>query len=128
MIVKKNKYHNKKLETPDGKFDSKREYQEWCRLKLLQKAGLISALERQKEFQLIPTIRTEKETLRRTSYFADFFYFDTSLNVWVANDTKGYKTDVFQIKKKLMLWLYPNIVFVESGKVYKEYKNVLKIC
>lgn len=128
MIAKRNKYNNKKLENIDGKFDSKREYQEWLRLKLLEKAGLISRLERQKEFQLIPTIRTETETLRRTSYFADFFYFDNNKNVWVVNDTKGYKTDVYQIKKKLMVWLYPNIVFVESGKVYKKYKNTQKTC
>lgn len=128
MIVKKNKYYNQKIENHEGKFDSKKEYREWCQLKLLEKSGKITNLERQKEFQLIPTIRTEKETIRRTSYFADFFYFDNDKNAWVVQDTKGFKTDVYQIKKKLMLWLYPNIVFVESGKVYKEYKNIQKIC
>lgn len=128
IIAKMNKYHNTKLETPDGKFDSKKEYQEWCQLKILEKAGLISDLERQKKFQLVPTIKTETETLRGTSYFADFFYFDKKRNSWIAQDSKGFKTDTYQIKKKLMLWLYPNIVFIESGKVYKEYKNIPKIC
>lgn len=128
MIVKKNKYGNQKLNTPDGKFDSQKEYREWCQLKLLEKAGKITSLERQKEIQLIPTIRTQTETLRRTSYFADFFYFDNERQSWVIHDTKGFPTDSYKIKKKLVLWLYPNIVFVESGKVYKEYKNIQKIC
>ncbi len=117
------KYGNKKINTPDGLFDSKKEYQEWCQLKLLQKAGEITELERQKEFQLIPTIKTNVETLRRVSYFADFFYFDKRLDCYVAQDTKGFQTDVYKIKKRLMLMLYPKIAFIESEKKKKIYKN-----
>lgn len=122
-----NKYKNKKITTPDGKFDSQREYQEWKKLKLLEEAGIISNLERQKEFQLIPTIRTTEETLRRTSYFADFFYFDKTLNSWVVRDTKGFPTEGYKLKKRLMLWLYPQIVFIESGKKIKTYINTMEV-
>lgn len=117
------KYHNIKIKTPDGTFDSKKEYQEWCQLKLLQKAGIIKDLERQKEFQLIPSIYTETETLKKTSYYADFFYFDTTLGAWIARDTKGFQTETYKLKKKLMLWLYPQITFIESGNKLKIYKN-----
>lgn len=123
MKIKPNKYHNKKIITPDGKFDSKKEYNEWCRLKLLEKAKIIEKLERQKEFVLIPTIYTKEETLRRTSYIADFFYYDLALKSWVVRDSKGFPTPEYKIKKKLMLWRYPDIIFIESGNNMKVYKN-----
>ena len=121
------KYHNTKIKTPDGTFDSKKEYAEWKKLKLLEQAGIISNLERQKEFQLIPTISTTEGTLRRCSYFADFFYFDKTLNCWAVRDTKGFQTETYKLKKRLMLWLYPEIVFVESGKKIKTYRNTLEV-
>nr|DAW57944.1 MAG TPA: Endonuclease [Caudoviricetes sp.] len=123
--IMRNKYGNKKINTPDGKFDSHKEYSEWINLKILEKTGKIKNLERQKEFQLIPTIRTSQETLRRTSYIADFFYFDINLNSYVVQDTKGFPTPEYIIKKKLMLWLYPKIIFKESGKTLKIYKNTI---
>lgn len=121
------KYKNTRIETPDGIFDSKKEYKEWCQLKLLQKSGIISSLERQKEFQLIPTLYTSEGTIRRTSYVADFFYFDNQKNCWVSHDTKGFPTPEYKLKKKLMLWLYPNLLFVESGNTYKSYYNLHEV-
>lgn len=122
-----NKYHNKKTSTSSGTFDSKKEANEWFTLKIREKAGEIESLERQKEFQLIPTIRTQHETLRRTSYIADFFYFDKLLKSWVVQDTKGFPTPEYKLKKKLFLWLYPQIIFIESGKKRKVYINNMEI-
>lgn len=123
MMYPYNKYRNKKVTTPDGKFDSKRELKEWEDLKMLALSGEISSLERQKTFQLIPTMKTTAETLRMTTYKADFFYYDNKLKCWVVHDTKGFVTPEYQMKKKLMLWLHPQMVFIESGthgtKVYK---------
>lgn len=96
-----NKYHNKKIDTPDGKFDSKYEYQKWCELKLLEKNGNISDLHRQVKFELIPSIKTACETLRSISYYADFIYIKEG--VMYVVDSKGYNTDVFQIKKRLLI-------------------------
>lgn len=131
MIAKSNKYHNTKLETSDGKFDSKKEYQEWLRLKHLEKLGLISHLERQKEFQLIPTIKTTKETLRRTSYFADFFYYDNNLDSWVIFESKGYKTKDYITKKKLLIYRYvinDDYIFIESiNNKINIYKKPMKL-
>lgn len=121
------KYFNKKTKTKDGTFDSKKEADEWFMLKIREQAGEISDLQRQVEFQLIPTIRTTAETLRRCSYIADFYYWDNARQSWVVQDTKGFKTDVYNLKKRLMLWLYPEIIFIESGKIQKIYKNTLEL-
>lgn len=126
MIMKKNKYHNVKISTPEGNFDSKKEYRDWCYLKTLLKAGEIDNLERQKEFQLIPTIYTQGGTLKRISYKADFFFHDKKYNKWVVVDSKGFKTDVYALKKRLMLWLYPHITFIERGKSDKTYNNIME--
>ena len=50
----RSKYRNQRVDTPDGKFDSKGEYARWGELKLLQRAGEITDLRRQVKFELIP--------------------------------------------------------------------------
>lgn len=121
------KYHNKKIKTEDGTFDSKYEYEEWCRLKLLEHAGIIKNLYRQVQFSLIPTIRTTEETLRGISYFADFVYEENGVMHIV--DTKGFETPEYKIKKRLLINQYvnDNTVFVERKKHKKEkiYKKVV---
>lgn len=118
------KYGNKKTKVNGETFDSKKELKDWRQLQMLEKSGEICCLERQKEFVLIPTIRTNVETLRKTVYRADFFYYDTRSERWTIQDSKGFPTPEYKLKKKLMLWLYPNYVFVESGNKYKVYDEV----
>ena len=97
------KYRNKKLTTPDGTFDSQREYKRWCELKLLQKAGKISQLQRQVKYVLIPRQKRDDGTFERpVTYIADFQYYDGSA---VVEDSKGVRTDAYIIKRKLMLWI-----------------------
>ena len=66
------KYHNRKVKTSDGTFDSQKEYRRWCELKLLLRAGEIKELERQVKFELIPKQDGEKAI----HYVADFVYID----------------------------------------------------
>jgi len=47
-------------------------------------------------------------------HVADFRYVDTSTGLTVVEDVKGMKTDVYKIKRKLLLWRYPGIDFRES--------------
>ena len=104
-----NKYFAKKVKAPDGQvFDSQREYQRWGVLKLLQRAGKISDLQRQVKFILIPTQRDQKGKVveRELSYVADFVYMDLERGVKVVEDTKGFKTEAYKIKKKLMLCIH----------------------
>ena len=101
MMMRKNKYGAKKVTLPDGqKFDSQKEYHRWCELKLLERAGKISDLKRQVSFELIP----KQEGERACSYVADFTYLEDGK--LVVEDCKGFKTEVYKIKKKLMLWVH----------------------
>ena len=105
----KNKYGARQLTAPDGqKFDSVKEYHRWGCLRLLERAGKIKDLKRQVKYVLIPAQRdkTGKVIEREMSYIADFEYFDLSKGAKVTEDCKGYKTDVYKIKKKLMLWVH----------------------
>lgn len=102
------KYHSKKVKTPDGEFDSVREWNRWNELKLLQRAGKISSLRRQVKYQLIPTQRSEngkgKVIEFPVNYTADFVYIENGREV--VEDSKGFRTDEYKIKRKLMLWRY----------------------
>ena len=96
-----NKYGARKVKAPDGKvFDSQKEYNRWCNLRLLERAGKISDLQRQVSYELIP----KQDGERACSYVADFTYYqDGKL---VVEDCKGCVTEVFKMKKKLMLWVH----------------------
>ena len=104
------KYGNRKVKTEDGTFDSLHEYERWCELKLLQRAGEIRDLERQKKFVLIPSQKDDcgKVIERECYYVADFVYHvidkDGCWNT-IVEDAKGFRTEVFRIKKKLMLYM-----------------------
>ena len=47
------KYGNKKIDTPDGRFDSRGEYRRWQDLKLLEAAGEIRSLKRQVKYVMV---------------------------------------------------------------------------
>lgn len=121
----RNKCGNIKVELDGIKFDSKKEARRYYELNLLQRAGQITDLQLQKEFELIPA---QYETFERygkkgqrlqdgqrcieksCTYKADFSYMkDGQL---VVEDVKGYRDPAsasyakFVIKRKLMLWRY----------------------
>ena len=107
------KYHSKKVIIDGIKFDSKRESERYINLKILEKAGMIKELELQKVFELQPTFKKEGKTYRKITYVADFFYYDNHLKRYIAEDVKGYKTEVYKIKKKMFEYLYPNLELFE---------------
>lgn len=98
------KYHSHKIKTQDGVFDSQIEYRRWCELKLLQRAGRISDLKRQVKYELIPSQRGKdgKVVEKSVTYIADFVYKENGQEV--VEDAKGVRTDVYIIKRKLMLF------------------------
>lgn len=96
-----NKYGARKMKAPDGHvFDSVKEYHRYGMLKLLERAGKISDLKRQVKYELIP----KQEGERDCSYVADFTYYEDGK--LVVEDCKGFRTDAYKIKKKLMLWVH----------------------
>lgn len=119
------KYGNRKIKTPDGVFDSKRELEDWQKLKWREKAGEITNLQRQVLFDLIPTIKTIGGTLTKIRYIADFYYYSKELKQYVVIDSKGFKTPVYNIKKRLFILKYPDIIFIEAGKETKIYKKLI---
>lgn len=117
MVQSKTKYNSKKVTVGGETFDSSREYRRFCELKLLQRAGKISDLQRQVEFVLIPTQREPSEIGPRggvkkgkllekeCTYYADFVYVNDK-GEKVVEDTKGMKTEAYLIKRKLMLYVH----------------------
>ena len=97
---RKNKYKNQKVYVDGIKFDSQREANRYKRLKLLEKNGFIKNLRRQVVYELVPKQAGE----RAVKYIADFVY--TQDGEIVVEDVKGFKTDAYIIKRKLMLYKY----------------------
>lgn len=105
--VKQNKYKNKKVIYDGIKFDSIKEKSYYIKYKLMEQSGEIHNLKRQVEFELIETFKLNDRTYRKTKYIADFTYYgkDNKLHV-IDVKSKGTKTRVYEIKKKLMAYKY----------------------
>ena len=99
------KFNNQKIVTPDGKFDSKKEYKRWLELKEMEAQGKITNLMRQVPFELVPHQKHNGKVIElAVKYYADFTYEVDGVRI--VEDTKGVKTDVYKIKRKLMLERY----------------------
>ena len=112
----RNKYHSRKI-TRDGiTFDSVKEYKRYNELLLLQRSGAIQDLKRQVEFVLIPAQREPdtrgvrggiikgKTIEHKCSYVADFVYTENGKTV--VEDTKGFRTKDYILKRKMMLYFH----------------------
>lgn len=114
------KYNATKVEIDGHTFDSKHEANRYLELKLLERAGEISDLRLQVEYELIPNQwdieerygkngrrLKPKEVLleRKCCYVADFVYTDNRTDETVVEDTKSKatRTPEYIIKRKLML-------------------------
>lgn len=98
----KSKYNNKKIKDSEGNvFDSKKEYERWRTLCILQEKGFIEKLNRQVPFGLIPSYKGIQLGIK---YKADFVYYDNGK--MIVEDAKGMRTDVYTIKKKLMYHIH----------------------
>jgi hypothetical protein len=116
MAYRKSKYHSQKVEIDGILFDSKREANRYRVLKEKAEMGRITSLERQVKFILIP-VQKEPDRLgprggmikgkvleRECSYVADFTYYDQEGN-YIVEDSKGFRTPEYIIKRKMMLYL-----------------------
>lgn len=115
-----NKYHNQKTEMFGITFDSKKEAMRYAELKAMQDRGEISNLEIQQRFSLLDDFETKvyptgkMKRIQGIKYVADFCYVLKDGETKVAEDSKGFRTEVYKIKKKLFLNRYPDILFIES--------------
>lgn len=99
------KYNNTRVTIPGRTFDSRKEYNRYCELLLLERGGYISGLKLQVKYVLIPAQRDDSGKIieRECSYIADFVYFDNASHETVVEDVKGVRTKEYLIKRKLML-------------------------
>lgn len=120
MRTNRPKYGNKRVEWQGQTFDSKKEMQRYLVLKDAQDKGIISDLERQPQFELIPKVtetfvkhlKTKDKVCERTvqlaiSYKGDFRYKKDG--IIVVEDVKASPhmaalDPKFLIKEKLFRW------------------------
>jgi hypothetical protein len=95
------KYRNKRHETPDGTFDSEAEYRHWCHLKIRQRVGEISQLQRQVVFELAPSVVVQGRKRPPIRYIADMQYQEQGKTI--VADVKGAVTPEYRIKRHLMM-------------------------
>lgn len=112
IVAKKNKYGN----TRSNGFDSKKEERRYDTLRVQEMKGEITELRRQVPFELLP-VQKEPDKIgprggiirgkvleRPATYIADFVYYrDGEL---VVEDSKGYRTADYRLKKKMMLYFH----------------------
>ena len=116
------KYKAKKTVVDGITFDSQKEAQRWCELRLLEKAGVIKNLQRQVPFVIIPTQyeevarfskKTGKQLKSKTKvaekvclYYADFTYLENENLVVEDVKSEATRTELYKIKRKLLLERY----------------------
>lgn len=92
-VKKQSKYGNERC----GDYDSKHEAGVAGKLATWQRMGAISELREQVPIVLIPS----KGKLRAITYVADFTYIDAKDGKLHVLDAKGFKTQVYRMKKKM---------------------------
>ena len=106
-----NKYRNIKTYIGAVQFDSQKEANKFLELKMLEKAGVIKNLERQKRFKIVPKTNDE----RAVFYVADFVYIqDGKLIVEDVKSDITRKNSTYIIKRKLFKYLFPEYEFRET--------------
>lgn len=109
-----NKYRNRKIIYDNINFASRKEGSRYLQLKFLQKNKEISQLRLQVTFELQPKFkRLNGEKERSIKYIADFTYYNSDDN-FVVEDVKGIKTSVYSLKRKMLLFKYSDIIFIET--------------
>ena len=93
-------------------FDSKKEMLRYVDLLYLEGKGIISGLQLQVKFELQPAFIFEGKKIQAINHVCDFQYMqDGKL---IVEDVKGMKTPVYEVKKKMLLYKYRDINFMES--------------
>ena len=115
------KYKSKSIIIDGIVFQSKKEGRRWTELRMLERAGEITNLQRQVPYLLIPEQRAPSTDVykkgsragqpkpgpvleRRVVYIADFVYQENGETV--VEDAKGMRTKEYVLKRKMMLYRY----------------------
>lgn len=140
-MARSRKFASKKVKDEKwGEFDSTVEYKYWLHLIEMQEQGLITNLERQKEFVLVPKFKDSYgNAVRQMVYVSDMTYEENGRKVIV--DVKGSLYNItIESKNKIKMCKYLNqdcrfeIIVSLNGKWYnledknekKEYTTIQK--
>jgi len=110
--MKKSKYKNIKVRLDGYVFDSKRESLYYIKYKRQQIDGKITKLTLQPSFVIQDKFKDRDGVSHRAiKYVADFKFIENGETIIV--DCKGFKTSIYNLKKKMFLFRYPELVFRE---------------
>lgn len=111
-VPKRSKYGAKRVSVDGIKFASKAEARYYQELLLLKKAGEVIDIVLQPSYELQPSYRRHGKRVEPIRYIADFLvtYSDGRQEII---DVKGHRTPVYQLKKKMFEYQYPELQIVE---------------
>lgn len=95
------KFGAQRIEVDGITFHSKREARRWQQLRILEKAKQITNLRRQVPYPIAIVNLETGELVTVSTYFADFVY-DELAGHTVVEDSKGFRTDIYKLKKRLV--------------------------
>ena len=104
---RRGKFNAVRTEVDGVKFASKKEAARFSELALLNKAGEISDLKLQPRFPCVVN------GIKVCTYVADFEYINLDGEV-IVEDSKGFKTPMYRLKKKLFEAIYYPLTITES--------------
>ena len=112
-LATQSKYHAKKVEIGGRVYDSKKEAKRAAVLEQQERYGIITGLRKQVTFELQPGYTNNQgKKIHPITYIADFVY--NKEGKIIVEDTKGYRTDTYKLKRKMFEYIYPAYTFVES--------------
>lgn len=102
---KKSKYKNVPVIIDGIKFQSKKEGAHYRKLKALLEAGKISNLKLQPKFNIAASVMLDGKKKAIRKYTADFSYIDEH-GEYVVVDVKGFRTEMYKLKRHLVKELH----------------------
>ena len=94
--LRRPKYGNRRRKQDGFTFDSKKEADRYEQLRSLERAGKV------KELIVHPRLGVKVNGQLVCTYVGDFRYVDCETGQVVIEDVKGYRTDLYKLKKKLV--------------------------
>lgn len=109
---KPSKMRNVKTVVDDIKFDSKKEAERYCELKILKRIGDVKEFILQPRYLLVEAQTKNGQKFRKLEYVADFLviYPDGHEEI---EDVKGKRSQVYINKRKLFESIYPHLTIKE---------------
>ena len=122
------KYSSRKaVEIVDGKyvtFDSTVERDRYLHLRILERIGHISALELQPVYELQEGYVRHGKKIQAEKYKGDFRYIKSG--EIVVEDVKGMRLPMYLSKLKRLLYLHPELNFIEVTRKQKQWEEIIK--